>query len=57
MSQKVDITSKRITATGSVSGGPARLRQLQVKSGGSGNPRIILLDVYRMYVTVREGNI
>ena len=44
MTQKVDIKTLRTSATGSVSGGPARLRQLQVKSGGSGNPRIVLLN-------------
>jgi len=44
MSQKVDITAKRRTSGGSVSGGPARLRQLQVKSADSGTPRIVLKD-------------
>ena len=44
MTQKVDITSKRMTSGGSVSGGPARLRQLMVKSGSSGTPRIVLKD-------------
>ena len=44
MTQKVDIKTLRTSATGSISGGPARLRQLQVKSGGTGSPRIILRD-------------
>lgn len=44
MTQKVYIQTLRVAATGSVSGGPARLRQLQVKSGGSGNPRLVLKD-------------
>lgn len=44
MARKVDITAKRMTTTGSVSGGPVRLRQLMVKSAGSGTPRIVLKD-------------
>lgn len=44
MSRKVDIVSKRVAAVGSVTGGPARLRQLMVKSAGSGTPRIVLKD-------------
>ena len=44
MTRKVDIFATRKTATGSVSGGPARLRQLMVKSGSSGTPRIVLKD-------------
>jgi len=44
MSRKVDVVSKRVAAVGSVSGTPARLRQLMVKSAGSGTPRIVLKD-------------
>ena len=39
MSQKVDIKARRRTSGGSVSAGPARLRQLMVKSAGSGTPQ------------------
>ena len=44
MSRKVDVISKRTQSTGSVSGGPARLRQLMIKAAASGSPRIILKD-------------
>lgn len=44
MAQKIDIIAKRSTSVGSVSGHPARLRQLMVKSASSGTPRITLKD-------------
>ena len=47
MTQKVDVKATRRQAVGSIDPAgarPARLRQLQVKSAGSGNPRITLKD-------------
>lgn len=47
MSQKVDVKATRSQSTGSIDPAgprPARLRQLQIKSGGSGTPRIALTD-------------
>ena len=38
-----DVNSKRITGTGSLSVGPARIRQLQVKTA-SGTPRFTVTD-------------
>lgn len=47
MTQKVDVKATRSQSVGSIDPAgakPARLRQLQVKSGGSGTPRITLTD-------------
>jgi len=44
MTQKVDVSSVRRTTSGIAIAGPARLRQLMVKSAGSGTPRIKLTD-------------
>ena len=44
MTQKVDVRATRAQSVGSIGVGPARLRQLQVKSGSSGTPRIVLKD-------------
>ena len=44
MTQKVDVKATRRESVGSIGLGPARLRQLQVKSGSSGTPRIVLKD-------------
>ena len=44
MTQKVDVKATRSQSVGSIGVGPARLRQLQVKSGSSGTPRIALKD-------------
>jgi len=47
MTQKVDVKATRRSAVGSIDSAgakPARLRQLQVKSGSSGTPRITLKD-------------
>jgi hypothetical protein len=38
-----DVRSKRITATGSVGVGPARIRQVQVKTT-TGSPRLTITD-------------
>tara|TARA_R100000353_G_scaffold1772_1_gene2661 strand:+ start:52 stop:327 length:276 start_codon:yes stop_codon:yes gene_type:complete len=38
-----DVKSKRITATGSVGVGPARIRQIQLKTA-SGTPRLTVTD-------------
>jgi|TARA_E500000318_G_scaffold41270_1_gene39336 hypothetical protein len=38
-----DVKSKRITATGSVGVGPARIRQIQLKTA-SGTPRLTITD-------------
>lgn len=38
-----DVRSKRITATGSLAVGPARIRQIQLKTG-SGTPRLTITD-------------
>ena len=38
-----DVKSKRITATGSLSVGPARIRQIQLKTA-SGTPRLTITD-------------
>ena len=38
-----DVKSKRVTATGSVGVGPARIRQIQLKTG-SGTPRLTITD-------------
>ena len=38
-----DVQSKRITATGSVGVGPARIRQVQLKTA-SGTPRLTVTD-------------
>ena len=38
-----DVKSKRITATGSVGVGPARIRQVQLKTA-SGTPRLTVTD-------------
>ena len=38
-----DVQSKRITATGSVGEGPARIRQVQLKTA-SGTPRLTVTD-------------
>jgi len=38
-----DVKSKRITATGSLAVGPARIRQIQIKTG-SGTPRLTVTD-------------
>ena len=38
-----DVKSKRITATGSLGVGPARIRQIQLKTG-SGTPRLTVTD-------------
>jgi len=38
-----DVKSKRITATGSLAIGPARIRQIQLKTG-SGTPRLTVTD-------------
>ena len=38
-----DVKTKRITATGSVAVGPARIRQIQLKTG-SGTPRLTITD-------------
>ena len=38
-----DVKSKRITATGSVGVGPARIRQIQLKTT-SGTPRLTVTD-------------
>jgi len=39
-----DIQTKRIAATGALSVGPARVRQVQVVSAGSGSPRLTVTD-------------
>ncbi len=39
-----DIQTKRITATGALSVGPARVRQVQVVSASSGSPRLTITD-------------
>ena len=39
-----DIQTKRIAATGALSVGPARVRQVQVVSAGSGSPRLTITD-------------
>jgi hypothetical protein len=38
-----DVKTKRITATGSVAVGPARIRQIQLKTA-SGTPRLTITD-------------
>jgi hypothetical protein len=38
-----DVKSKRITATGSVGVGPARIRQIQLKTA-AGTPRLTITD-------------
>ena len=38
-----DVKSKRITGTGSVGVGPARIRQIQLKTA-SGTPRLTVTD-------------
>jgi hypothetical protein len=38
-----DVQSKRVTATGSVAVGPARIRQIQVLTA-SGTPRLTITD-------------
>jgi hypothetical protein len=38
-----DVRSKRVTATGSLSVGPARIRQIQLKTT-SGTPRLTITD-------------
>jgi hypothetical protein len=38
-----DVRSKRVTATGSLSVGPARIRQVQVKTT-TGSPRLTITD-------------
>jgi len=38
-----DVKSKRVTATGSLSVGPARIRQIQVKTA-AGSPRLTVSD-------------
>ena len=38
-----DVKSKRITATGSLAVGPARIRQIQLKTA-AGTPRITITD-------------
>lgn len=38
-----DVKTKRITATGSVAVGPARIRQIQLKTA-SGTPRLTVTD-------------
>ena len=38
-----DVKSKRITATGSVGVGPARIRQIQLKTA-AGTPRLTVTD-------------
>ena len=38
-----DVKSKRITATGSLAVGPARIRQIQLKTA-SGTPRLTVTD-------------
>ena len=38
-----DVKSKRITATGSLAVGPARIRQIQLKTA-SGTPRLTITD-------------
>ena len=38
-----DVKSKRITATGSLAVGPARIRQIQLKTD-SGTPRLTITD-------------
>ena len=38
-----DVRSKRITATGSLGVGPARIRQIQLKTA-SGTPRLTITD-------------
>ena len=38
-----DVKSKRVTATGSLSVGPARIRQIQVKTA-AGSPRLTISD-------------
>ena len=38
-----DVKSKRITATGSLAVGPARIRQIQLKTA-SGSPRLTFTD-------------
>ena len=44
MTQKVDIVATRRSAVGSIGSGPARLRQVQVKSNTTGSPRLVLKD-------------
>ena len=39
-----DIRTKRITSTGSLAVGPARVRQVQVLTAGSGSPRLTITD-------------
>ena len=39
-----DLRSKRITSTGSLAVGPARIRQIQLKTA-SGTPRLTITDV------------
>lgn len=39
-----DVKSKRVSATGSLSVGPARIRQIQVKTATSGTPRLTISD-------------
>ena len=39
-----DVKSKRLTATGSAAVGPARIRQVQVKTAASGTPRLTISD-------------
>lgn len=38
-----DVKSKRITATGSLAVGPARIRQIQLKTA-AGSPRLTITD-------------
>lgn len=44
MTQKVDVIATRKAAVGSIASGPARLRQVQVKSKTTGSPRLTLKD-------------
>lgn len=39
-----DVKSKRVAATGSLAVGPARIRQIQVKTATSGTPRLTISD-------------
>ena len=44
MSASSDVQAKTLTATADLSVGPARIRQIQLLTAGSGSPQIVVKD-------------